>query len=371
MNDPTSSKIHVTKTVLPPLDEYTSLLAGVWERSWVTNNGPLVRELETRLAASLGVERCLYVSNGTVALQLAIRALGLTGSVITTPFSYVATTNAILWENLEPIFVDITADSYNLDPAAIAAAVRPDTTAILATHVYGYPCDDRALRAVAEQHGLRVIYDAAHAYGVELGGQSVLELGDVSTLSFHATKVFHTIEGGGVISPRAALREHLELMRSFGHTGREYHCLGLNAKTSELHAGVGLLNLPRYAQDHAARRRHSERYWAELAPLPLAPYTPADYGRDDLHYNYAYLPVRLASEAERERVVARLEAAGIYPRRYFEPSLNELPFLRADQQRPCPNSEAASRTVLCLPLYVDLTDEEQGRVIRALQSCYA
>jgi dTDP-4-amino-4,6-dideoxygalactose transaminase len=320
----------------------------------------LVNELEQRLGERLGTP-LQFVSNGTVALQLAIHALELSGSVITTPFSYVATTNVLLWEGLTPLFVDVEVDYLTLDPKLVEEAIRPDTTAILATHVYGYPCRHERLEAIARKYGLALIYDAAHAFDVRVGGQSVLGYGDVSTLSFHATKVFHTIEGGGVLSSDPALLQKLNLLRTFGHVGRDYQSQGINGKNTEFHAAVGLLNLDRLAANREARKTISERYRRQLSELPLRTLDPAAYP-GDLHYNYAYFPVFCPDENCRERLVKEMNAQNIYPRRYFEPSLNELPFLDQELRVACPVSERAAHTVLCLPLYPDLPLEDVDRI---------
>ena len=346
-----STPIHVTKTYLPALEDYTALLQRVWDAHWVTNGGPLVLELEAALSDRLGAP-LQFVSNGTVALQLAVRALELSGSVITTPYSYVATTNALLWERIQPLFVDVEPQWYTIDPELVEAAIRPDTTAILATHVYGYPCQHERLREIADRHGLALIYDAAHAFDVTLHGRSLLGWGDISTLSFHATKVFHTIEGGGVLTRDPTLLHRLDLLRTFGHVGREHITLGINGKNTEFHAGIGLLNLDRLAANRAARKERSDAYRSLLSDLPLRPLDPANY--PGLSYNYAYFPVFCPDTECREAIVEELNAHDIYPRRYFEPSLNELDFLPEASRSPCPVSEHASRTVVCLPLYPDL-----------------
>ena len=321
--------------------------------------GPLVLELEATLSKRLEAPLQL-VGNGTVALQLAIHALELTGSVITTPFSYVATTNVLLWENLHPVFVDVEPNWYTLDPDLVEAAITPDTTAILATHVYGYPCQHAQLVAIARRHGLALIYDAAHAFDVRVDGQSVLQWGDISTLSFHATKVFHTIEGGGVLTDDPVLLERLDLLRTFGHVGRDHRSQGINGKNTEFHAAIGLLNLPRLAANRVARKAISDRYRSLLTDLPLRPLDPVDY--PGLEYNYAYFPVFCPDTDCRELLIEALNAEQVYPRRYFEPSLNELDFLTDAQRASCPVSEHASRTVVCLPLYPDLALDDVDRI---------
>lgn len=356
MND---TPIQVTKTYLPTLEEYSALLETVWESQWVTNGGPLVRQLEATLSGRFAASTQV-VSNGTVALQLAVRALELSGSVITTPFSYVATTNALLWEQLTPLFVDVEPEWFTLDPSLVEDAIRDDTTAILATHVYGYPCQHRRLAEIAQRRGLALIYDAAHAFDVCVGGQSVLGWGDISTLSFHATKVFHTIEGGGVVTRDAALADKVDLLRTFGHRGNAYLDVGINGKNTEFHAAVGLLNLSKLEANRGARRRISDTYRELLTKLPLRTLDPDRY--PDLDYNYAYFPVFCNSEAAREEIIDRLNERQIYPRRYFDPSLNELPFLSEESRCSCPVSERAARTVVCLPLYADLAMDDVQRI---------
>ncbi len=246
--------------------------------------------------------------------------------------------------------------------------MRPDTTAILATHVYGYPCDHAALAEIADRHGLLLLYDAAHAFDVSVAGQSILSWGDASTMSFHATKVFHTIEGGAVVTENDAFSRQLDLLRSFGHAGRDYFTLGINGKNSELHCGIGLLNLPRLPANCDARARISNTYHRLLAGLPVRTLDPNDY--PGLKYNYAYFPVFFRDLETRERITLLLNAEEVYPRRYFEPSLNELPFLAKELQASCPVSEHASRTALCLPLYPDLAQKDVRRICAIITQAF-
>ncbi len=343
--------INVTKTYLPPLSEYMTYLEQIWDRALVTNNGPLVIELEQKLKDYLKLPCVQFVSNGTIALQLALKALNISGEVITTPFSYVATTTAILWENSEPVFVDIDPASYCIDAKKIEAAITPKTKAILATHVYGIPCDVKLIGEIASAYNLKVIYDGAHAFGCRLDGASLLSYGDMTTLSFHATKIFHTIEGGAVVSANSDWEEVLWLLKSFGHRHDDYKMVGVNGKNSELHAAMGLCLLPRI--DDFIERRVSicTTYDALLQGLPLK--TPAK--PENFEYNYAYYPVVFETESALLRTVEALQARGINPRRYFYPSLNKLPYYAAP---PCPVSESVATRVLCLPLYVELSDVE-------------
>ncbi|MCI1188895.1 DegT/DnrJ/EryC1/StrS family aminotransferase [Hymenobacter sp. DH14] len=348
--------VNVTKAYLPPLEEYVGYLEGIWERGWLTNNGPLVQRLEAELSSYLGNSLVQFTSNGTIALQIAIKALELSGEIITTPFSYVATTTAILWENCEPLFVDIEDRTFCIDAAKIEAAITPRTTGILATHVYGYPCDVLAIEDIARRHNLKVIYDGAHAFGVQVHGRSLLSYGDLTTCSFHATKLFHTVEGGAIIMQDKALARKVWLYKSFGHIGDEYFSLGVNGKNSEFHAAMGLCNLPRVESFIVARRQLAELYRQELAGLPLQfpqPHEPS------LAYNYAYFPVLFENEEAMHRVKDALGAEEVNTRRYFFPSLNKLPYHTG---AACPVSEDASVRVLSLPFYQDLNPDDVRRI---------
>ncbi|PWJ59292.1 dTDP-4-amino-4,6-dideoxygalactose transaminase [Dyadobacter jejuensis] len=349
--------INVTKTFLPDQEQYLEYVRGIWERGYLTNNGPLLQELESQLKSYLGVDHLYFCSNGTIVLQIAIKALELEGEIITTPFSYCATSNAILWENCLPVFVDIDANTFNIDPAKIEASITDKTTAILATHVYGNPCDVEAIEQIAQKHQLRVIYDAAHAFGVSYKGRSLLSFGDISTCSFHATKVFHTIEGGALISNHPELDKKLHLLRAFGHQGDEvYLYAGINGKNSEFHAAMGLCNLPQVRSIIEARAQIFDWYhegldWEHMSRPQLM---------DDVEYNYAYYPVVLPSEEKLKGVMKALAAQEIIPRRYFYPSLNTLSFM--PQRFDCPISEDISLRVMCLPLYVGLPQEDVKRI---------
>ncbi len=351
--------IYVTKTFLPPEEEYLFWLRKAYSTHVLTNNGPIVRALEETLQRRFEVPFFRSMTNGTLAIQLAIRALGVKGKVITTPFSYVATTSAILWEGCEPVFVDIDPRTCCIDPTLIEAAITPDTTAILATHVYGIPCDVEAIDAIAKKHGLKVIYDAAHAFDVQYKGRSILQWGDASTLSFHATKLFHTVEGGAVVLHNEEHDKALRLLRSFGHVGDEHFSLGMNAKMSEVHAAMGMAVLPHVPDLIAQRRAVVEAYDRALSLVVERPHTSAG-----VEYNHAYYPVLLHDGREREHVLADLAGQGIHCRRYFYPSLDELPYVKSD---PCPVSRDASMRVLCLPLYPELTGHEVERITSSIR----
>lgn len=353
--------INVTKSFLPPLSEYVHYLEGIWERSWLTNNGPLVQELEASLSKELDGAQVQFTSNGTIALQIAIKALELTGEIITTPFSYVATTTAILWENCEPVFVDIEDRTFCIDADKIEAAITPRTSAILATHVYGFPCDVHKIAQIAQRHNLKVIYDGAHAFGVKYHGRPLLTYGDISTCSFHATKLFHTTEGGAIIVQDTALSEKIWLYKSFGHRGDDYFSLGVNGKNSEFHAAMGLCNLPRVPDFIEARRRLGDLYQQELAGLPIRfPLMP-----DELEYNYAYFPIILESEEQMFKVKDALAVEQINTRRYFYPSLNVLPYHTG---AACPISEDIALRVLSLPFYQELEPEQVQRICHIIRA---
>lgn len=347
--------INVTKTYLPCLSEYVALLQGVWDRNWVTNNGPLVLELERTLRDYLSLPMVHFVSNGTIALQLALRALEITKSVITTPFSYVATTTSILWEHCNPVFVDIEENTFCIDPEKIEAAVTKDTQAILATHVYGYPCAVNEIQRIADKHGLRVIYDAAHAFGTKLGERSILSYGDLSTVSFHATKIFHTIEGGAIVANTDELYERLLLLKSFGHKQDEYHLVGINGKNSEFHAAMGLCLLPKVDGFIKRRKQISELYDGLLSGIGLR----FPQRKSDFDYNYSYYPIVFNSEEALLLVLGALEKEGVYTRRYFYPSLNTLPYVVGAR---CAVSEYIAARVLCLPLFVELDDSDVVKI---------
>ena len=354
--------INITKPFLPPKEEYDALLKEIWDRVWLTNHGPLVKSLEQQLASTLGLDRFLFMTNGTVAIQIAIKALECTGEIITTPFSYVATTSCVVWENCKPVFVDISPDTLTIDPKQIEAAITPTTSAILATHVYGIPCDVEAIRAIADKHQLKVIYDAAHCFGVRYKGRSILEYGDVSTISFHATKPFHTVEGGGVYSPHPELMQKMHYMQKFGHDGPDKFAeVGINGKNSEFHAAMGLCNLKYVPQILQRRRELAEHYQEKLKGMSLEyPKIP-----DETEFNYAYMPVIFESESIMLENRAKLEKHEIFTRRYFYPSLATLPYV---EDTELPVTEDISARILCLPLYYDLDFESVDRICEILRS---
>jgi dTDP-4-amino-4,6-dideoxygalactose transaminase len=347
--------IPVNKAFLPPIDHYIKYLRQIWFNGWLTNNGNVSRELAEKLCSYLKVPHVLLIANGTLALQLAIKSLALKGEIITTPFSYVATTSAILWEGCDPVFVDIEDKSFCIDPELIEDAITEQTSAILATHVYGYPCNIARLDQIACKHNLKVIYDAAHAFGVEIDGQSIAGYGDISALSFHATKLFHTAEGGAVVCKDKALADRIFLLSKFGHLGEDdYFEAGINAKMSELHAAMGLCVLPKVEESIFYRKECSAWYDELLEGCALQ--RPVRAAR--IKYNYAYYPVIFSSVSIMAQVRQALIDNNISSRRYFYPSLNTLSFLKPNLKRHCPVSESVSSHVLCLPLYVGLQRKE-------------
>ena len=345
---------------MPPLSEYSDILKEIWERGVLTNQGPCLQELERKMKEYLSVPNFQYLSNGTIALQLALNALNITeGEVITTPFSYVATISSILWERCTPIFVDIEPNNFTIDTNKIRAAITPNTKAIMAVHVFGYACNVDEIDLIAKEYNLKVIYDGAHAFGAKYKGNSLLSYGDISTVSFHATKLFHTIEGGACIIRDNDVSNRLDLAKRFGHNGDIHYQLGINGKTSEFHAAMGLANFPYINSIISARKTSSEIYDKLLDNLLERP-----KNQNDLEYNYAYYPVVFKSEEQLLDAFSELNKKDVYPRRYFYPSLNQLPYLN---YKDCKISEDISKRIACLPLYVGLKENEQIIIIETLK----
>ncbi len=352
--------INVTRPFLPPIEEYKMYVDQIWSRNWLTNNGPLVNELELRLKELLKVDHLLYLNNGTIALQIAIKALGLKGEVITTPFSYVATTSSIIWEGCTPVFVDIDPDSLNIDPRLIEKAITPATSAILATHTYGNPCDIDTIQQLADKYRLKVIYDAAHCFGTTFRGNSIYKYGDISTASFHATKIFHSIEGGAVFTGDAELLKKMAYMRNFGHNGPEdFAEVGINGKNSEFHAAMGLVNLKYVNLIADSRKKQFDQYnsWMQYLRVKTIQLHP------ESEFNFSYYPIIFESEQAVNKAVELLNGNWIYPRRYFYPSLNNLRYVA---NYPTPVCDQLSSRVLCLPLYHNLSMEEIDFICRLL-----
>jgi dTDP-4-amino-4,6-dideoxygalactose transaminase len=349
--------INVTKTFLPPIEEYTKQVQRAWDNQWLTNRGELVLELEEKLKEYLNISNVIVTNNGTVPLQIALKLLGKGGEIITTPFSYVATTAAIVWENCTPVFVDIHPDYLTIDETKIEAAITDKTTAILATHVFGNPCHIEAIEAIAQKHDLKVIYDAAHCFGVQYQGKSIFEYGDVSTCSFHATKLFHTGEGGAMFANDPDLQKQLFYSHNFGHKGHlDFHGLGINGKMSELQAAMGLAVFP-YIESIIEQRKYVIDYYnghldfSKLKKLEI---------RENTNWNYSYFPVIFETEERLLQVQQALNEKNIFPRRYFYPSLNTIAYTNGKEM---PIAESVSSRVMCLPLYVGLELMELEQIV--------
>ncbi|MBK7762868.1 MAG: DegT/DnrJ/EryC1/StrS family aminotransferase [Bacteroidetes bacterium] len=343
--------IPVTKTFFPPLQEYHAQLERIWKNEWLTNRGELVLELEKKLKSYLSINNILITNNGTIPIQIALKLLGNGGEIITTPFSYVATTAAIVWENCTPVFVDIHPEYLTIDETKIEAAITPRTTCILATHVFGNPCNIEAIESIALKHNLKVIYDAAHCFGVTYKGKSIFEYGDISTCSFHATKIFHTGEGGAIFCKDEALRHKIYYSHNFGHNGPlDFYGLGINAKISELQAAMGLAVLPHMPEIIEGRKQVVEAYdrllnFDKIKKIKI---------RESAEWNYSYYPVLMQSEEALLDAQKALNELDIFPRRYFYPSLNTIPYT---SKQAMPISENCASRILCLPLYINLSTD--------------
>lgn len=354
--------INVTKTFFPPIEEYQEQLQRIWNNQWLTNRGELVLELEEKLKKYLQVEHILVTNNGTIPIQIALKLLGKGGEIITTPFSYVATSAAIVWEHCKPVFVDIHPDYLTIDETKIEAAITDKTTCILATHVFGNPCHVEVIEAIAKKHNLSVIYDAAHAFGVSYNGTSIFEYGDVSTCSFHATKLFHTGEGGALFAKDTQLQHQLFYSHNFGHDGPlAFHGLGINGKVSELQAAMGLAVLPHMETILAERKKVVDFYnqnldFSQLQSLKI---------RENTNWNYSYYPIILKDEATLLRVQKALNEEQIFPRRYFYPSLNTIDFLKGTTM---PVSENIASSILCLPLYAGLEKSDLEQIVHFINT---
>ena len=355
--------INVSKPYLPPLQEYYKYLEGIWDRTCLTNNGPLVTELEQKLEEYLGVKHVQVVTSGTIALQIAVNAMELNGEVITTAFSHVSTTNSVLTGNLRPVFVDIEDKSYCIDPSKIEEAITEKTSAILATHVYGHPCDVEKIQSIADKYKLKVIYDGAHAFGVKVRDQSVFNYGDITAVSFHATKLYHTVEGGAIITKDKKTAQKCLLLKNFGLHNAVPQIAGTNGKHSEFHAAMGLCNLPQVDNFIQKQGELSSLYRVLLKDLPLT----FPQVKTEVKYNYSYFPVVFSSAEEMFRIKNELENAGIFARRYFYPSLNKLCYYK---EYDCPIAEDLSKKILCLPLYYELCAEDVKRIAKVIINSY-
>ncbi len=363
--------VYVTKPVLPPLNELNIYLKKIWDNKIITNNGPFHQEFESALAKYLGVKHISVFSNGTLALLTALQALNITGEVITTPFSFVATSHALWWNKIKPVFVDIEPDFYTLDPAKIEAAITPKTTAIMPVHVYGNPCRLEEIEHIAKKYGLRVIYDAAHAFGVEINGNSINNFGDLSVLSFHATKVFNTIEGGAIISHDAAMKKHIDHLKNFGFED-EVTVVGpgINAKMNEIQAAYGLLQLKTIDESIHKREIITQRYREALDGTPGISFLADIPG---VKHNYAYFPILVEKDSSgitRDELYNRLKKNNIYARRYFYPLISQFPpykNLKSAKKKNLPVAHDIASKVLCLPIYPTLSTIEIDRVYKIIK----
>jgi dTDP-4-amino-4,6-dideoxygalactose transaminase len=354
--------INVTKTFFPPIEEYHAQLQRIWDNQWLTNRGALLVELEEKITHHLALQesKMIIMNNGTIPIQIALKLLAKGGEVITTPFSYVATTAAIVWENCTPVFVDIHPEYLTIDETKIEAAITPKTTCILATHVFGNPCNIEAIERIASKYKLKVIYDAAHCFGVTYKGKSIFEYGDVSTCSFHATKLFHTGEGGALFTKDLELFHQCFYSHNFGHNGpTEFFGLGINGKISELQAAMGLAVLPHMDEIYIGRKTVVDYYnehlnWSKLTPLQL---------REGTIWNFSYFSVLFESEEALLLTQQNLNKVQIFPRRYFYPSLNTVCYINS---RKLEISENVASRILCLPLFKELKMEITKNIINVV-----
>ena len=353
--------INVTKTYLPNKEKYKQYVDEIYANGWITNNGPLLQRLEKRIAEYLGVKNIVLVSNGTIALEIAYRTLGVTGFAITTPFSFVATTSSLVTNNILPIFADIDENTFNISPANIENLITVHTSAIVAAHVFGNACEVEEVEAIAKKYNLKLIYDGAHAFDVNYKGKSILSYGDISTLSFHATKLFHTIEGGALIINDDSLVEKARYLINFGIEGPEsIPHLGTNAKMNEFEAAMGLCVLDEIEDINQKRKEVYELYQRELQSFVKLQKNNADASN-----NYSYFPIVLKDESQVLNVQKALNEKNIFPRRYFYPSLDTLSYIEPKQI--CEISRDISNRILCLPLYPELSNEEQVLIVKIVK----
>jgi dTDP-4-amino-4,6-dideoxygalactose transaminase len=357
---------YVTRPFLPPLEEFLPYLEQIWESRWLTNSGVFHERLESALAEYLGVKHLALFTNGTIALVTALQALRVTGEVITTPYSFVATAHSLVWNNIRPVFVDVDPETCNLDPKRIEAAITPQTTALLPVHCYGTPCDVEAMQALADVYGLKIIYDAAHAFRVDKGSQSVLQYGDLSVLSFHATKVFHTFEGGAIVCPDAKTKKRINYLKNFGFADEvTIVASGINGKMSEIQAAMGLAQLDHMDRLIEQRGRIDATYRRSLAGIPGIELLAEPVGFTP---NHSYFPIFVGPEygVTRDGLYERLRAEDVLARRYFYPLISDMPMYRGLASAAPANLPQATRLaqrVLCLPIYPDLPDEDLQRTI--------
>ena len=362
--------ITVTSPLLPNLDEFHSLLKEIWNSKWITNNGSFHKRLESELASYLKVPFVSLFTNGTLPLITALQALRITGEVITTPYSFVATTHALWWNGIKPVFVDIDLQTGNIDPDKIESAITPKTTAIMPVHVYGKPCDTKKIQEIANKYGLRVIYDAAHAFGVEVNGESVLNAGDMSTLSFHATKVYNTIEGGALVMHDEETKKRIDYLKNFGFAGEtEVVAPGINSKMDEMRAAYGLLNLRQVDAAIESRHQVAIKYREGLRDVDGISFMEDMPG---VKHNYSYFPIFVDAEKygmTRDELYFKMKDAKVLGRRYFYPLISEFATycgLPSSSRENLPNAHKMADSVICLPMHHELGDEEIKRILELI-----
>lgn len=366
------NQITVTSPLLPSLEEFNEMLRQIWDSRWITNNGQFHRQLEHELAEYLKVPYISLFTNGTLPLITALQALRITGEVITTPYSFVATTHSLWWNGIKPVFVDVDPSNCGLDPNRIEAAITPKTTAIMPVHCYGKPCDTKAIQEIADKYGLKVIYDAAHAFGVEVDGESVLNAGDMSTLSFHATKVYNTIEGGALVMHDEQTKKRIDYLKNFGFADETTVVApGINSKMDEIRAAYGILNLRQVDGAIAARRRIANRYREALRDIEGISFFDDTPG---VRHNYSYFPIFVDAEKfgkTRDELYFKMKEANILGRRYFYPLISEFSTYRglpSASRENLPNACRLAETVLCLPMHHALSEEDVERVISSIKN---
>lgn len=367
-----NKKITVTSPLIPPLEELTPYLKDIWERKWLTNNGHYHQTLEKALAEYLGVEHISLFTNGTLPIMIALQALRITGEVITTPYSFVATTHSLWWNNIKPVFVDIDPETCNIDPDKIEAAITPRTTAIMPVHVYGNPCDTEKIQATADKYGLKVIYDAAHAFGVTVNGESILNSGDMSTLSFHATKTYNTIEGGALVCRDEKTKQRIDYLKNFGFAGETTVVApGINGKMDEVRSAYGLLEL-KYVDDSIEKRRYVASKYREalknVAGINCLQDLPG------VRHNYSYFPIFVDTTKygmSRDELYVKLKENNIYGRRYFYPLISEFSTysgLESSRRENLPISHKMADSVICLPMHHELSESDVLRIIETIST---
>lgn len=361
--------ITVTSPLLPDLKEFEKYLEDIWNRKWLTNNGHYHQELEKALADYLGVKYLSLFTNGTLPLITALQAMRINGEVITTPYSFTATTHSIWWNNLKPVFVDVEEETGNIDPEKIEAAITPQTTAIMPVHVYGTPCNTKRIKEIADTYGLKVIYDAAHAFGVNVNGKSILEAGDMSTLSFHATKVYNTVEGGALICHDEATKKRIDYLKNFGFADEvTVVAPGINSKMDEIRSAYGLLNLKQVDSAIEKRKHVAEMYKTAFKNIPGIRFLNDIEG---VRHNYSYFPIFISEEygTSRDALYAKLKENNILGRRYFYPLISNFPVYRGLESANPKNLPIATKLaeqVLCLPMYADMTDDDIDRILKVV-----